>query len=1083
LTLVPARPGLVTAVPDSFPAGTSGSTTFSADGGYYGGGLVNFYLNGGLKGTINTSNLTAQQLARQLVESVDGSQLTSPGLYPVSVVSNVTSNLPPFPAAYSNVAVQPTFGNLVTNYNLLGTPSAAPNIPLPGGANSFPSSIVVNSKRKYALVTEEGTDYLRVLDLSGAAPNFTSSVQLICKNAAPCQPTGVAYSDTLHLLAGQDTAVVVNSAGQSLSLVAVSNNSASLISTVDLSGLVPNTFSATPGSTPPLPYAVGVDPATNYAVVAFSNSSLGFIVDLNPADTTQTCFLPSQTSLPCAISSVSLTTGVTPQIVLQPGVPLAYVSPGGNGGVTSVVNLLQKNNQVQIAPASSTTTTGAIRTANVVTIITLTPHGINPATGGSVLITNASPADLNGAYQVNPGSVLDPYTFSYSQTPPAGTTLPDVTNGGGGYVQYGAPYYPFTTSSTSIGDAINPITRTLAFADFNTTISQIILVDGLDQSVSSLSLSVGTCHICTPTQTAPERGFRSVAFDPYTNVLIAFNPDASRNEISLINPGGLAAVGSQAAYRIIPPIPTGQNGNGTFTPATQGATPITVYGTMAYDPQTNLVLAVNAGSGSLTYLNINPDGQFKPVHIESVQVTSGGVPNSQPPLATSSNPTPPLATCNPSTPKVPYSSCFAQSAILGQPATLQVFGKGFQTAANAQVRLDGVTSVTPNGGSAVSITTTVVNDNEVDAAIPAGFFSAPHDYALDVLVGAVSSNVTDLHVVGVQPLPACSSTAAQPEGVAIDDIRHVAVVTNYGCNSISVINLDTTGTLYNMPYGAILGSLGVGKGPIGVAVIPRMGLAVTANNLDGPPGTASIIDISTPTSPSLAVATNVNVGIGPTGVAIDQDRAIALVANSGSVTLSAIDLTVLLPTAVTIKTPSAATVAASGPPTAIAVDPNRAVAVVTNIQNSGTTSVSGGLDVINLAVWPPARSTGTSINSLTANPTGIVYDPAVSPALFYVTSTLQNAIYSFNPDTSSATLARVGTKPYSVAYNYQTGGLISINSTSQTSSIVDTQTFKTRATLGISSQSQFSVAVDNFTNTAVIVDQNNNRVLIMALPK
>jgi hypothetical protein len=66
--------------------------------------------------------------------------------------------------------------------------------------------------------------------------------------------------------------------------------------------------------------------------------------------------------------------------------------------------------------------------------------------------------------------------------------------------------------------------------------------------------------------------------------------------------------------------------------------------------------------------------------------------------------------------------------------------------------------------------------------------------------------------------------------------------------------------------------------------------------------------------------------------------------------------------------------------------------------------------------------------------------------------------------------------------------MISINSTSNTSSVIDTvaaanSVFATRETLGIASQSQFAVTVDNLTNTALIADQNNNRVLILALPK
>ena len=114
--------------------------------------------------------------------------------------------------------------------------------------------------------------------------------------------------------------------------------------------------------------------------------------------------------------------------------------------------------------------------------------------------------------------------------------------------------------------------------------------------------------------------------------------------------------------------------------------------------------------------------------------------------------------------------------------------------------------------------------------------------------------------------------------------------------------------------------------------------------------------------------TNICTGVSPTGVAIDQDRALALVANSGGNSLSAIDLTpLLLPasdcanTASTTCVPPMQLVPVSGPPTAIAVDPNRAVAVVTNIQNAGTTGATGGLDVINLATTPPAKTTTSSI--------------------------------------------------------------------------------------------------------------------------
>jgi hypothetical protein len=42
---------------------------------------------------------------------------------------------------------------------------------------------------------------------------------------------------------------------------------------------------------------------------------------------------------------------------------------------------------------------------------------------------------------------------------------------------------------------------------------------------------------------------------------------------------------------------------------------------------------------------------------------------------------------------------------------------------------------------------------------------------------------------------------------------------------------------------------------------------------------------------------------------------------------------------------------------------------------------------------------------------------------------------------------------------------------------------KTAQTLGLPGSAQFGVAIDPFTNLAVIVDQGNNRVLIFPMPK
>jgi hypothetical protein len=722
--------------------------------------------------------------------------------------------------------------------------------------------------------------------------------------------------------------------------------------------------------------------------------------------------------------------------------------------------------------------------------------------------------------------VIDPFSFTYAQfglnDDIESNTSTSSSGAGLGTVQYGTPYFSFSTSTTVSGAAINPVTNTFAYADYKATSAQIGFISTLDQSLTTLSLTAGSCSSgCTPIPSGgPELGFRSVAFDPFTDVLIAFNPNENSgtnivgNEISLINPGGPAPSGStNFPTRIIAAINTGQVGTGSYTPAGQ-TTPVSVFGPMTYDPKTKYVLVANAGSNTLTYMNLDPGNTFQKAHIQDLQLMDAtppyGVPVSQPALGSLS----PATTCSLTDPTKP---CMPQAVRVGQSANLRILGQGFLSgSATPVVRLDGRTSITPAGQTtAVPIPPpTSVTDNEIDVTIPAAFLFAPHDYALDVQTsssGATSTtNAIDLHVVGILDMTsACTPTAAfpqGPEGVAIDEPRRIAIVTNYACSSVSVITIDPNGFAKAAggiaPYGTVIGSVGVGKNPIGIDVISRLGYAVVANNGDTPSGTASIIDITNPESPQIVPITttsgtttttnSVTVGLSPLGVKIDQDHALALVANNGSNTLSSIDLTVLAPSVTgghTQTGPTATTVALSGPPTAIAVDPNRAVAAVTSLQNSGTTSVTGGIDVVNLATSPPIKSTTASVSSLSASLTGIVYDPGDpngatgQTGLFYSTSTQQNAIYSLDPDTGSVQTIRVGVNPFSVGYNYQTGTLLTINSTSNSSSVVDVQNFKMRQTLGISSLSQFAIAVDNLTNIAVIVDQNNNRVVFLNLPK
>jgi hypothetical protein len=1130
LHIVNASPAVVAAAPDSFQQSTqNGSIEVSLDGGYYGASSnavnVTFAGNGVTK--------KVQSGARRVIFSQDNFQLPSPGLYEATVNTNTTQGAPPtFPTATTNVAVQPAFSvaPVPTSVPLLTTSAS--------GTNLAPSAMALNSVAGYAVITERASNTLQLVGLSPGTPpmQIGNPVPLRVPNtptATASDPTDIAIDSQLGGIGG-DLGVVVSSGDSTLYLYSITQTSPyfSYLAKVpvDLQTLL-----GQPSATGlPAPISIGVDPTTHLGVVAYANTNVAFIVDVNPnldgKDVTHTCFIQGKNP-PCVLGPVAVNTGPTPKVIMQPNVPLAYVTPGGGNGATSVVNLLQQGKSAQIAPFVTGGTSGAVRTAGTTKIITLTPHGINPILGGTVIISGINGtktgSSFNGTFQV--AQVIDPFSFTYTQFGQnddiESNTSTNSSGAGLGTVEYGTPYFSFNTSTTVSGAAINPITHTFGYADYNASSAQIGFISTLDQTLTTLSLTAGSCQLTTcSTSGAPELGFRSVAFDPFTNVLVAYNPSENSgsnfagNEISLINPGGPAPVGSaNPPSRIIAAINTGQVGTGSYIPSGQTAA-VPVYGPMTYDPKTRYVLVANAGSNTLTYMNLDPGNTFQKAHVQDLQLFDAappyGVPVVQPPL-NSSSPAKAPTSCSLTDPTQP---CMPQAVRMGQPANLRILGQGFTSGSGTPVvRLDGQTTITPAGQTTpVPIPApTSVTDGEIDVTIPAAFLFVPHDYALDVQIssGGVTSttNAIDLHVVKLLDMSsACAPTQAfpqGPEGVAIDESRHIALVSNYACNSVSVIGIDPTGFVKSdgsvAPYGTILGTVTVGKNPIGIGVIPRLGYAVVANSGDTPNGTASIIDISKPDTPAIVswsvtsgttttTANTVTVGLSPLGVTIDQDRALALVTNNGSNTLSSIDLTVLAPSVTgghTKSAPSATTVALSGPPTAIAVDPNIPVAVVTSLQNSGTTSVTGGLDIVNLGITPPVKSSTASISSLSASLTGIVYDPGdpngatAQTGLFYATSTQSNAIYSFNANTGSVQTIRVGINPFSVGYNYQTGTLLTINSTSNSSSVVDVQNFKMRQTLGISSMSQFAIAVANFTNTAVIVDQNNNRVVFLNLPK
>ena len=1075
LDIVPVRPTLIGTSPDNFQQSTLGQVgrvPLVVDGGYFGpqdGPTVTALFNN--QNPLQSVSLPSTRRLSGFLPTLAGGG-ASAGLFPLSIKYTAVPG-PAFPpptssASYTNIALIPDYSGANPATDLGNNPLTSAGLPtgnpttiaLP--ASSAPSATAIDQLSGYAVVTLAGLNTsgsntntqknVQFFNLAGGTPSLATAV-----SSGGNVATGVAVDDQLHV------AGVVNYGSRSLSLLSIP--AGGLLGTVDLRCVIPQSDPTCVAVTEPFPYSVGIDPLSHRAIVAFATTNVGLIINLDPNPPASLHCLPSSTpnvtwALPyCPVAYVTLATGSNPQVAFESGAHLAYVTPGGLG-LLSAVDLTN--------PSGSVGITSATRASNVVTVTTANPHNLAPGNPGTVLISNLPPGatnktNFNGSFAV--ANVLDATHFQFSQAdlddtstcaapppPPPPAPAPPASC----LASSGVPFLTYQVSPSTTGIAINPVTRLAVLVDPNATFAQITFLDPQSETPTSMTVFVnGIGQISTG---SPELGATNVAFQPFTNTAVSFN--ALRNEVSLLDPTALQRLAI---------ISTGQTGDATVCAANcTGTTPtnVSLTGDVAVDSIHNLALVANSGSNNISVIKL---GTIKTVHIERLL-------------------TPPIDPTSFAVPAQLDQAVKITSGVAPTPiGPVKIFGTGFTN--GSQVRLDGV--ALPGG-------VTFISNQELDVTIPVsipdaaapggtlGILDGPHHFALDVVTGAVGSNVMDFTVIEEVPLPACSGTAAAPGGVAIDELHNLALVTNTGCNVVSVISLNPANN-----FGTILKPIPTGGAPTGVAVLPRLaitgqpagtsGVAVVTNNSAN---TVSILDLVNLSQ--VAGITDVTVGTGPSGVAIDSETNLAVIANSGSNTVSTLDLTPL--TASPIGTLTTATVAVDQNPIAVAIDPDRGtsgrgLAVVTCLQLNGAAAPFGALDGVDIGGTTPVKLTAASVSGVQSTPTGIVFDPSVSPALFYAVSTQGNQITSFNPDTNQTIPIKVGINPTAVAYNFQTGTMLTINALSNSISIVDPQTFKTKATLGIGGTSRFSAAIHTFTNLAVIADQANNRVLLFPLPK
>jgi DNA-binding beta-propeller fold protein YncE len=1038
--VVPVRPTSVASLPDSIPQnGQSNELRLSIDGGYFGstGSLAVTTFNGNTVPQDSTVASSSRQLNLAFPSGAVNS--AQPGLYPLSV-GRTTAPLPTQNnPSVTNIAVFPDYSTIPPSIGATGVT-----------AGNNPSAVDIDTRLGILAVAETGSNLVQFFSI---APGALTPISSVAVNT----PTGLSVNRSNHTVAVvslQDQSVVVFPLPGSAGAPGVTYPL-----TISLSGLLPSGISPLP-----LAYSVGVDSDTNMAIVAYSSSAnpttakVGFILDLNKDS--QTCLSgAAQTTTPCPHAQVTLNTGTYPQIAMVPHSHLALVTPGGLGTINGI-DVTKSSSQL---PIKSVTLTSGLVTAQV-DLPTGQTLGLNPGNPGTVLIQGipitSNNTNFNGAFTVQ--SVLNSTTFTYalnasandSATCPTDTTAPTDLTKNPCDVYFSSPNLTIGLSQTSQGIAINPITRTAAIADANATGTngaQINLLNSLDQSISSIVFHAGCTVYSTTCAGAPELlGTSSVSFQPYSNLLVSYNPQ--QNQVSVSNPV------NQGRYALIS-AGSVNGGVATITPTVNG-TPVSLnlFGGVAVDPATNQAFVVQSGSGTIQIVNLGPASSttLKSAQLTELQVPTvsgaviGGIAGAL----------------------MPQGTLTSTTAL----ANVQIYGSGFDS--STQVRLDGTALASGN--------VQFVSNRNLTVTIPASpFLSVPHHFAVDVVNGSgVRSNVTDFFVIkSVNLTTACSGGNPLPSSVAIADqlpgqaFAPIAVVSNSGCNNVSVIDVDPQ----SATFGTIKSSIATGGDPQGVAVSPRFGLAVVANNTDG---TASVLDLITGTQKVAAVT----VGSTPTGVAINEGTGAALVANTGSNTVSEIDLASLF-TSTPATSLTAITIAVDTSPIAVAIDPdrgtnNRGLAVVSALQLVSGSSPIGVLDAIDIGGASPAKSTTAAVGTVTATPTGVVFNPTVSPALFYATSSGGNVVTTFNPDTGSSTSTHVGINPTSLAINPQTGGIMTVNSSSQTVSIIDSisNPFKTRSSFGLGGSPQFGVAIDQFTNLAVLADQANNRLLIFPVP-
>ncbi len=813
LFIDPERPAIVAASPNSGLQNSANPVEFLVNGGYYGTGSG----SGGSTFPPPTPTVTTQfddsvrgaiVSPRQADVTIGGADLSIPGLHQVKLTDPAVSTPAVLPAqsAAVNFAVQSCLGAAQ------GCPEPSITVPsLPVGTR--PVSIAVNTATGIAVVANHDSNNLTLVDLTGPVPAIVPGGPIAVGHG----PTGVAVDDVRNL------AVVANNTDMTISVVNLATRAVTVVSTQITAA----------------PFAVGVNPITGIALIAYQTTNIGALVDLTQ-------------SPPVFVGAVTLGNGANPQVAVIPSLNWGMVTPGG-AGTFSIVDLARRN-------SNTITSGGAVRVSSTstVTITTTAPHGL--LLGDAVLVTGVSDPSFNGVFAV--ATVPSSTSFTYTQ---AGA---DSTSGGG-TIYYSQPLATVALGTNVSGVSVNAEAKRAVLTDA-TSAQSVLTMSILDQAVTPVTLETGTV---------------SAAVNPYTDIAVSVNPVTS--QLSIIDP----RTPTRLTTKILPGTTPGavaiDPGTNQVLVANQGSNDLTVISLGAIKPLhlEQVLLPLNRQFGTDLTLSSTTDLPLtlvgKGFNGSSVAQVDGFILSPVGPVTDRQMNVvvPGVLLANARRFAVDVLNTVANAGVsnveyFSVVKAVDLTSPGCPSPLPEAVAIDDVLNlalVTETGcgkAAVLDLNAAAVINSVTVGNNPQGVATVPR-LGLAVVTNRGDNTATLIDTADLTKATVTVTVGGEPIGVAISPNDGTVFITNSNLNSDTVSSFNAT-----LGSATTVLTTTVGQSPVAIAVDPVDLVALVANAGED---SVQLLDIST-SSPS--VLTTVTVSSQPTGVAFNSSNNTFIVAAS-----------------------------------------------------------------------------------------------------------------------------------------------------------------------------------------------------------